>query len=128
MRVEPFKKSGEVKPTDKVSKIERGETSPKTTKFVKRDDGSLVKLRRVRRKKSPAEAAALPAHPEQLQTPRGVTTTSELGKPAPIQAKPEAVYAKKGRYRSITPGTANLVKKSTPPPHARPLHTKETIL
>ena len=53
---------------------------------------------------------------------------SELGKAAPVQAKPDSDFVKKARYRSITPGTANMVIKANPSPHKRPLNTLDTVI
>lgn len=103
---------------------------PPELKYKRREDGTLVKLRRVRRKKPVAEVA----NPQPVTNGRRVFSTSELGKAAPVQTKPDAIHAKKGRYRSITPGTANLVIKANPSnlraraADTRPLNTLDTLI
>ena len=129
MRLHSCRTSGQLSSDNKLARIRRGEMTPKTaTKYKRREDGKLVKLRRVRRKKKPADTAHVPSDLNALQNNRRVTSTSELGKAAPVQAKPDSDFVKKARYRSITPGTANMVIKANPSPHKRPLNTLDTVI
>lgn len=129
MRIHSSRPPGHSATDNKLARINRGEMTPKTaTKYKRRDDGTLVKLRRVKRKKKPADTADVPSNLHALQSNRRVTSTSELGKAAPIQTKPDADFVKKARYRSITPGTAGMVIKANPAPNKRPLNTLDTVI
>ena len=129
MRLHSCKPSGHLSSDNKLARINRGEMTPKTaTKYKRREDGKLVRLRRVRRKKNPADTGHVPSDINAIQNNRRVTSTSELGKAAPVQTKPDSDFVKKARYRSITPGTAGLVIKANPSPHKRPLNTLDTVI
>ena len=129
MRLHSCKPSGHLSSDNKLARINRGEMTPKTaTKYKRREDGKLVKLRRVRRKKKPADTGHVPSDINAIQNNRRVTSTSELGKAAPVQTKPDSDFVKKARYRSITPGTAGMVIKANPSPHKRPLNTLDTVI
>jgi hypothetical protein len=99
---------------------------PPEMKYKRRDDGQLVRLRRVRRKKS-ADPSSVPNPINTVKSGRRVQSTSELGKAAPVQTKPNGVGMKKARYRSITPGTASMVIKANPS-DKRPLVTVDRML
>lgn len=79
-------------------------------KFKQKPDGSTVKLRRVRRKKKAAQAA--PVNPATVFGTDRVTLGSELNQAAPVQSKPNAIWAKRPRYRSTLPGLGKLVSKA----------------
>lgn len=129
MRLHSCRSSEQCSSVNKLARVNRGEMTPKTaTKYKRREDGKLVKLRRVRRKKNPADTAHVPSDINAIQNNRRVTSTSELGKAAPVQTKPDADFVKRARYRSITPGTANMVIKANPSPNKRPLSTLDTVI
>ena len=102
------------------------------TKIARNDEGQLVRLKRVRRKKetkAPTQLANPNPSPNQVYGSDRVSTTSELGMAAPVQSKPSGVGVKKGRYRSLTPGLNSLVKKANPMPTFRsPMTSFETFL
>ena len=108
---------------------------PPETKYKRREDGQLVRLRRVRRRKA-AESGfgSVPNPSSTVPAGRRVQSTSELGKAAPVQTKPNAVGVKKGRYRSVTPGTGSLIIKANPsdrkatPSEMRPMVTVDQML
>ncbi len=81
-------------------------------KIKTRPDGTTVKLKRVRRKKKPQPASLQNPIPSKVFGSDRVTLTSELNQPAPVQSKPNAIWAKRPRYRSLQPGLKNLVAKA----------------
>ena len=105
---------------------------PPEIKYKRRQDGQLVKLRRVRRKKTPEMGSLV--NLSQSKSGARAKSTSEMGMPAPVQTKSNAVWAKKGRYRSITPGTGSLIIKANPsglkarPIEKRPLNTVDQMI
>ena len=115
----------------KKSNHSQGEAASRT-KIARNNDGQLVRLKRVRRKRetqAPAELTNPNPTLNQVYGSDRVQMTSELGKPAPVQTKPNAVGTKKNRYRSLTPGLNGLVKKANPmPPYRSPMTSFETVL
>lgn len=120
------RRTGELSSNSKAGRIARGEVTPKH-KLKTLDDGRVLRLRRVRRKKKPLEPTPT-VTPNSFAGTNRSATTSELNKPAPVASKPDSVGGKKARYRSITPGTSQLVKRSTPAHHFRPMTTVEQTL
>jgi hypothetical protein len=107
-------------------------SKPPGIRYKRREDGKLVKLRRVRRKKS-AEVTSL-GNPSSASKGGRTQSTSEMEKAAPVQTKTNGVWTKKARYRTITPGTGNMVIKANPsdrlanPAEKRPLNTLDTVI
>ena len=81
-------------------------------KFKTKPDGTTVKSKRVRRKKKAQPTSLQNPTPSKVFGSDRVTLTSELNKPAPVQSKPNAIWAKRPRYRSLQPGIGNLVAKA----------------
>ena len=99
-------------------------------KYHKTEDGRVVKLKRVRRKKQATHAPTAVANPNtDVRTGDRVTTTSEMNKPAPVQGKAAAHQSKKPRRRAITPGISGMIKKANPAPRPKdPLSLVEMTL